>query len=248
MSFIKKIIKDMLRNMLGLDVSWAKPPLPSIAQLEAKQIVFSLRKFKIDLVLDVGANTGQFASEIRQGGYAGRIVSFEPLTKAHAELQQTGAGDPLWDVYPRSALGDHVGEVEINIAGNSQSSSILPMLESHRSAAPESAYQGKEIVPIKTLDAVAGQYLKDARAAFLKIDTQGFEWQVLDGARETLPHIKGILVELSLVPLYEGQHLWREVIDRLEAEGFTLWGFKPGFTDQASGQSLQVDGVFYRNP
>jgi methyltransferase FkbM-like protein len=74
---------------------------------------------------------------------------------------------------------------------------MLPMLESHRTAAPESAYEGKEIVPVKTLDAVAGQYLKDARAPFLKIDTQGFEWQVLDGARDTLPYIKGMLVELS---------------------------------------------------
>ena len=100
----------------------------------------------------------------------------------------------MWEAYPRRALGDHTGEVEINIAGNSESSSILPMLESHRSAAPESAYEGKEIVPIKTLDAVAGQYLKDAQAPFLKIDTQGFELQVLDGTRDILPHIKGILV------------------------------------------------------
>lgn len=235
-------------SKVGLELHWIRPAPPSAAQADALQIVSSLRKFEIDLVLDVGANTGQFASEIRQFGYAGRIVSFEPLSQAHGELMQSSAGDPLWDAYPRCALGDHDGEVQINIAGNSQSSSILPMLESHRSAAPDSVYQGKETVPIKTLDAVAGQYLKDARAAFLKIDTQGFEWQVLDGARDTLPHIKGILVELSLVPLYEGQHLWREVIDRLEAAGFTLWGFKPGFTDQASGQSLQVDGVFYRNP
>ena len=146
----------------------------------------------------------------------------------------------------RCALGDHDGEVEINIAGNSESSSVLPMLESHRSAAPQSAYQGKEMVQVKTLDAVAGQYLKDARTAFLKIDTQGFEWHVLDGARETLPHIKGILVELSLVPLYEGQHLWQDVIARLETAGFTLWAFKPVFSDQASGRTLQVDGVFFR--
>ena len=147
---------------------------------------------------------------------------------------------------PAMRIGRHTGEVEINIAGNSQSSSILPMLEAHRSAAPESAYEGKELVPIKTLDTVVGQYLKDARAPFLKIDTQGFEWQVLDGARDTLPHIKGILAELSLVPLYGGQHLWREVIDRLEAEGFTLWAFKPVFSDQSQGRTLQVDGIFYR--
>ena len=232
----------IFRKVFGLEVRRINNiPLP------AAQVVASLRKFDIDLVLDVGANKGQFASEIRQSGYAGRIVSFEPLSQAHAGLLQSSAGDSLWKACPRCALGDYVGEVEINIAGNSQSSSILPMLETHRSAAPASAYQGKEVVPITTLDAIADQYLNGAHAPFLKIDTQGFEWQVLDGARSTLPHIKGILVELSLVPLYEGQHLWREIIDRLEAEGFTLWGFKPGFTNLASGRSLQVDGFFYRN-
>lgn len=239
MSF-KTAVKTFLRK-LGLEVHRCVPPTSP-----TQGLIASLRKFDIDLVLDVGANTGQFAADIRHWGYAGRIVSFEPLSQAHGVLLQSSEGDPLWDVYPRCALGNHIGEVEINIAGNSQSSSILPMLESHRSAAPESAYQGKEFVPVKTLDAVAGQYLKDARAAFLKIDTQGFEWQVLDGARDTLPHIKGILVELSLVPLYEGQHLWQEVIDRLEAAGFTLWAFKPVFSDQASGRTLQVDGIFYR--
>ena len=247
MEFCKKTVRAILKKF-GLELHWIRPAPPSALPEAAMQIVTSLRKFEIDLVLDVGANKGQFASEIRQCGYAGNIVSFEPLSEAHGKLLQASEEDTKWDVYPRCALGDHNGEVEINIAGNSESSSILPMLESHRSAAPYSAYQGKELVTIQTLDAVAWQYLKDARAAFLKIDTQGFEWQVLDGARDTLPHIKGILVELSLVPLYEGQHLWREVIDRLEAEGFTLWGFKPGFTDQVSGQSLQVDGVFYRKP
>jgi FkbM family methyltransferase len=216
------------------------------ASPSAQQLAASLHNFEIDLILDVGANKGQLAAEVRHCGYTGRIVSFEPLSSAHSELIQASADDPKWDVYPRCALGDHEGEVEINIAGNSESSSILPMLESHRSAAPESAYQGKEIVPVKTLDAVAGQYLKDAGVPFLKIDTQGFEWHVLDGARESLPHIKGILVELSLVPLYEGQHLWRDVIDRLEAEGFTLWAFQPVFSDRASGRTLQVDGIFYR--
>ena len=245
MEFCKQIIRVILKK-LGLELHWIRPISPSASQVVAMQMVSSLRKFEIDLVLDVGANKGQFASEIRNCGYIGNIVSFEPLSKAHSELLQSSAGDAMWDAYPRCALGDHNGEVEINIAGNSESSSILPMLETHRSAAPESAYQGKESVTVKTLDSVAGQYLARARAPFLKIDTQGFEWQVLDGARDTLPKIKGILVELSLVPLYEGQHLWREVIERLEAEGFILWAFKPVFSDQALGRTLQVDGIFYR--
>ena len=247
MGSFKQLIRSILR-LFGLDLRLIKNLPPSTSQQEAMKLVTSLQKFEIDLVLDVGANTGQFASDIRHCGYTGRIVSFEPLSSAYGELLQASAGDAMWEVYPRCALGERDGEAEINIAGNSESSSMLPMLESHRSAAPQSAYQGKEIVKIKTLDEVAGQYLKNARAPFLKIDTQGFEWHVLDGARATMPHIKGILVELSLVPLYEGQHLWREVIDRLEAEGFTLWAFKPVFSDQISGRTLQVDGIFYRAP
>lgn len=229
--------------MVGLDIHRYAPQAPP-----PSPIISSLRKLGIDLVLDVGANQGQFASGIRRGGYAGNIVSFEPLSEAHGKLLLASAADAKWDVCPRCALGDYDGEVEINIAGNSQSSSILPMLEAHRSAAPESAYQGKEVVSIKTLDAVTGHYLKNAHAPFLKIDTQGFEWQVLDGARATLPQVRGVLLELSLVPLYEGQHLWLELMKRLEADGFVLWAFEPGFSDQASGRTLQVDGIFYRNP
>jgi len=241
MSGIRNIIRSVLHDVFGLEMRRVKY-IPS----PAKQVVDSLKRFGVDLVLDVGANKGQFASEIRQCGYAGRIVSFEPLSSAHSELLHASAGDAMWEVFPRCALGERDGEAEINIAGNSESSSILPMLESHRSAAPQSAYLGKETVKVRTLDDAAAPYLKDARAAFLKIDTQGFEWQVLDGARATLPHVKGILVELSLVPLYERQHLWREVIARLEAEGFTLWAFKPVFADPVSGRTLQMDGIFYR--
>lgn len=241
MSF-KAVIRSSFRK-LGLDVHRYVPPVSP----PPSPIISSLRKFEIDLILDVGANQGQFASEIRRGGYTGNIVSFEPLSSAHGELLQTRGGDAKWDVYPRCALGDHDGEVEINIAGNSLSSSILPMMESHRSAAPESAYQGKEVVPVKTLDTVAGQYLKSSHAPFLKIDTQGFEWQVLDGARVTLPQVRGVLLELSLVPLYEGQHLWLELMKRLEAEGFVLWAFEPVFSDPLDGRTLQVDGIFYRN-
>ncbi|MFY4728949.1 FkbM family methyltransferase, partial [Nitrospira sp. BLG_2] len=213
--------------MFGLEISWAKNSSPSAAQSAAIQLVSTLRKFEIDLVLDIGANTGQFGSEIRYYGYTGKIVSFEPLSQAHSILVKTIAEDSNWEAYPPCALGDQNGETVINIAGNSQSSSLLPMLEAHRSAAPESVYEGEEKVSIKTLDIVAREYVKGARAPFLKIDTQGFEWRVLDGARETLPRIKGILVELSLVPLYEGQHLWRDLVDRLEDEGFALWALRP---------------------
>jgi FkbM family methyltransferase len=247
-NFIKNIIKAILRDLFGLDLHRSRPisSLTSVGQLDARHIACSLRKFEIDLVLDVGANRGQFASKIRQFGYNGRIVSFEPLSQAHSILVQASAADSMWHVYPRCAIGAHEGQVEINVAGNSDSSSILPMLELHLMSAPESAYRGREAAPMSTLDKVAPQYLKDANAAFLKIDTQGFEWEVLDGAKEILPRIQGIQLELSLVPLYEGQHLWQELIARLESEGFTLWALEPAFSSPLDGRTLQIDGIFYR--
>lgn len=247
MKSLNNIFRIALRKVFGLEVFLTKNLTPSSAQQDAIKLVSVFQKFEIDMVIDIGANTGQFVSEIRRGGYEGKVVSFEPLSQAHRELLLSSVADHLWDVYPRCALGDHEGEVEINIAGNSESSSILPMLDAHQNAAPESAYQGKESACIKTLDSIAAEYLKDSRAPFLKIDTQGFEWEVLDGARNTLPHIQGILIELSLVPLYDGQYLWRDIIDRLEDLGFTLWSFKPVFSDPLSGRTLQVDGLFFRN-
>ena len=86
--------------------------------------------------LDVGANTGQFAQDLRASGYRGHIVSFEPLSDAHAALLVTASWDPLWDVADRCAVGAGDRWAEINIAGNSYSSSLLPMLDLHREAAP----------------------------------------------------------------------------------------------------------------
>ena len=236
---LKTVIRTGLRK-LGIDI-YRYDPTVRIPPLNS-----SFKKFEIDLIFDIGANQGQFATEVRRGGYAGKIVSFEPLSDAYSKLLQASTGDSAWEAYPRCALGDHNGEIEINIAGNSLSSSILPMLDAHRTAAPESIYQGKEVVAVKTLDTVAAPYLTSARAPFLKIDTQGYESKVLDGAEVTLPLVKGVLVELSLVPLYEGQPLWLEMIERLEVAGFVLWAFDPVFSDPRDGRTLQIDGVFYR--
>ena len=210
------------------------------------QLLKGLEKFNIDLVLDVGANTGQFAAGLRSFGYKGKIVSFEPLSEAFGLLSSQAALDTTWQVHTRGAIGDYDGEIEINISGNSVSSSVLPMMNSHSSAAIDSAYTGSETVSVFRLDTVACEYLSATNCCFLKIDAQGFEWQVLDGGSETLPNVQGVLCELSLVNLYEGQHLWLDVIRRLENAGFTLWAIQQGFTDPRDGRTLQMDAIFFR--
>lgn len=200
----------------------------------------------IDTILDVGANDGGYGKMLRQGGYGGAILSYEPLAEAHAKLVNAAARDAGWQVAPRMAIGASQGEVEINVAGNSTSSSILPMQRLHESAAPESRYVRKEKVPMSRLDAFNHPFIEDGKQLLLKIDTQGYEMPVLEGAENLLPRIHGIQLELSLVPLYAGQILYKEMIEWLAGKGFELWGVMPGFSDQDSGRTLQMDGVFFR--
>lgn len=80
----------------------------------------------------------------------------------------------------------------------------------------------------------------------LKIDTQGYEEQVLKGANEIISKIKGIHLELSIVPLYEGQMLFEEMLNKLKEMGFALYHLSPGFQDSRTGRLLQVNGTFFR--
>lgn len=236
MKYIKNKVWQLL-NAFGYDIH----------RSNTRQLFRALELFEVDLVLDVGANVGQFVTELRAAGFRGKVVSFEPLSSAWSALKHTARHDASWEIGSRCAIGDFNGEIEINIAGNSASSSILPMLEAHSSAAEGSAYVGSERVPIFKLDSVASKYLMNSRKPFLKIDTQGFEWQVLDGASEILPLVQGVLCELSLVPLYESQRLWQDIIRRLENDGFKLWSIHRGFTDPRDGRTLQIDATFFRS-
>lgn len=239
-STIKNIIQKIMHKS-GYEVRRYFP-----ANSPATQIVSALKFANADILFDIGANEGQFAREIREHGYRGRIVSFEPLSSVRKRLLSYVSQDHSWEVHDQSAIGDRDGEIEINISSNSVSSSVLPMLELHSDAAKASAYIDSETVPIVMLDTVAVRYLSQESKLFIKVDTQGFEWQVLDGADETLRQTQGLLCELSLVPLYDGQRLWRDIVDRLDAEGFMLWALQSVFSDPKTGQILQMDGIFLR--
>ena len=226
-------------NRLGLDVVPFRHTRHPIAR---RQALFS--HHAIDLVLDVGGNVGQYGRFLRNVGYGGRILSFEPLSDAFRILQQTASRDPKWDVV-RTAVGDRVGTVELNISLNSESSSILPMLSSHLAVSPESRYVGSEAVPLTTLEEILRTVAAE-RHIFLKVDTQGYERTVIEGAGEALSRIRGAQLEISLVPLYEGEALLPEIVSFMSSRGLTLMGLEPGFSDAQTGQLLQVDGLFFR--
>ena len=198
----------------------------------------------VDVVLDVGAARGGYAHELREFGYAGRIVSFEPMAAAFADLRAAADGDDKWDCV-QSALGSTAGRQTINIASNSDSSSLLPMADEHRSAAPHVDYVGEEEITVSRLDDLAPEHLNDASRAFLKIDTQGFEKEVLTGGTQTLARCVGLQLELSFAPLYAGGMLVDEAISYAYDHGFRMVAFAQGFT-HPTGAMLQADGVFFR--
>jgi FkbM family methyltransferase len=200
---------------------------------------------RISLLLDVGANAGQYAREMRGLGYAGRVVSFEPLRAAFEALQAEARGDASWTCR-QIALGDGARTATIHVAGNSWSSSLLPMLEAHSQAAPESRYVGSETVTVRALDEVLPEVARPDDRIFLKIDTQGYEKRVLEGAEESLRRIELLQLECSLRHLYEGDKLMCDLIAYLAERSFVPVSIEPGFVDPRTGHQLQADVIFAR--
>lgn len=241
MRVIKKTIKKLFRK-LGFDLIRYNS-----ASSQNSRILNFFSIYKIDTVLDVGANIGGFAKEIRESGYKGRIICFEPLSEAYSHLLINSKNDPNWIIASRMALGNKEGKKTINISGNSYSSSILKMTGTHIKGAPDSAYIDSEEIYINKLDNIWKTFLKNKDNIFIKIDVQGYELEVLKGAINILSKIKGMKIELSLVPLYEGQLPFLDMLDYITNLGFELWDISPGFRDKQSGKLLQFDGIFFRS-
>jgi FkbM family methyltransferase len=212
-----------------------------------ERVAFLANRIGLHSILDVGANVGQFRNKVRSFSYQGRVISFEPQQAAHRQLVQSAGDNPGWIIYPRCALGDVAGTAQINLAGNSQSSSLLPMCERHIEASPETRYVGVEQVPVKTLSQVFADDPKlFAGRHVLKMDTQGYELNVLKGAEDILGQIDIVMLEASLVTLYDGEPSVVALLNHMEERQFDCYAICPGFSDPKNFQMLQVDMLFVK--
>lgn len=236
MRTLKNIVKHAFQTV-GLNISKVgndkNPPTPLVHH-------------GIELLFDVGASAGLYGRYARTRGYKGRIVSFEPLPEEHAKLLKLASSDPLWHVHDRCAVGSEAGKAEINISKNSLSSSLLNTSQTLTNAEPETSYIGKAKTDVIALDSVFDFYRTYNEKTYLKIDTQGFESEVLKGINQNLKNIFAIELELSIIQLYEGQELYKHFFQFFEANDFYLWSLEPIFANVQTGQLLQFDAVFIR--
>jgi FkbM family methyltransferase len=197
----------------------------------------------IDVVLDVGANAGQYGEGLRELGFRGRLVSLEPVAEAFAELERRAADDGAWDAV-RVAASDCDGELTLNITGDSRSSSALPRNERFSDKA---GWAPKESRPVaaRRLDGLLGELLRADERAYLKLDVQGYERHVLDGAGAALARFEAIELELSVTPLYEGQPSLTEMLPLLAERGFRPVCLEPILLDD-EGLLMELDGLFAR--
>lgn len=235
-SFLK--LKRFFNNLFNLEL--IKYPTP-----ELDRRIKLLQHYNIDVVIDVGANIGQYGAELRNIGFKGRIISFEPTSQAFSKLKKIASKDNLWNIHNMS-LGERDGESIINISKNSVSSSILNNLPQLTESAPEAGFITKEKIIIKKLDSLLQELNLDNKNIYLKIDTQGYEDMVLQGAKESLKKIIGIQVEMSIIPSYEGSLTFEAMSNKLKALGFTLTTIESGHYDKNSGKLLEVDGVYFK--
>ncbi len=202
----------------------------------------------INFVIDVGANTGQFAQSLYDFGYKGRVLSFEPVENCHQELLKHSESNPNWKVAERCAIGNTDGQTAINVSDASVFSSILTIKDKYVEHNPKSGIVKQEQMPIYRLDTILPTYLKGGdHKLFLKIDTQGYEKMVLEGASGLLKMIKGIKIEIPLYPIYENNDFtFYEIIDFLKKEGFKPFSFHVEGVDIPTGRVNTIDGVFFR--
>lgn len=205
-----------------------------------------LEHHNIDCVFDIGANQGQYSQSLRRAGYNNTIISFEPLSSMHVILDSLSKADSNWHIHERTCVGDTVGEVEINVSNNSDMSSILAIEEETLTALPKSNYVGKEKVAITTVSEIFPTYENQYENIFMKVDTQGFEWEVLQGAKDILPKLTGIQLELSLFSLYENEKTFEDITSWLKKHGFDPILVIPGYFSKKLMKQLQIDIIFLR--
>lgn len=203
-----------------------------------------LEKYQINTVIDVGANIGQFATNLRSAGFNGRIISFEPLKSCFELLLSKSTKDPLWDCY-NFALGEKNLKQDITVPKGSDFSSFYKTNDyAHHLFPKELDNIQYETVEIKKFSDWINQNLQIfEKRCFLKLDTQGYDLSVIKGAESYLERFYGLSTELAFKKLYDGIPDYLETLNFLQAKGFNVSGIFTITRDQKTLELVESDAV-----
>lgn len=196
-------------------------------------------------VLDVGANTGQFAVASAKLFPGVHIHSFEPVPACVERLRKNVSGLDKVIVYP-FALGERAGEATFMVNRYSHSSSLLPLARAHLEAFPGAQEQEKIVVKVSTLDQVFAD-VELRPPVLLKLDVQGYEAHTLRGGVETLKRVDYVVLEASFEAMYEGELLFMDLTQMMEEQGFRFRRPVGWLAEPRSGEILQMDALFTRD-
>ena len=211
-----------------------------------QHVVTILKLYRIDCVIDVGANHGQYARRLRGAGYRGHIVSFEPVAETFARLSASAAGDPKWSVH-RCALGREEAVATMHVVPGTLSSVLEPTAfgyDRYRQFHDATT----EDVPVRRLDAMLDEVTAGLRAPrlYLKLDTQGYDLEVFAGLGERAREFAGLQSEVAVMQIYEGMPMMPEAIATYTAAGFEISALYPVSRQSRTGRVVEFDCVMVR--
>ena len=205
--------------------------------------VLALQRHGVDVLLDVGADAGRFATLLRATGYRGRIVSVEPLDAAYAELSLASAVDPAWTAV-QAALAATPGPLDMHVTADSRCSSVLT--PAAIVALPGGVPVSTATVSSRTLDELCDEHVGATEHLAVKLDAQGYEREILAGGAVALVRARVLELEMALVATYDGAALVQDLLPALTAHGFAVVSIEPGHRDRTTGQVYDVDVLMER--
>ncbi|MFZ3599608.1 FkbM family methyltransferase [Streptomyces sp. BH104] len=211
-----------------------------------RHVVEMLDQYGVNCVFDVGANVGQYGKRLRQSGYKGRIVSFEPVPRFLEKLEKQAEDDPDWHIFP-CGLGRSDELRPMHVEWNTMNSLLSP--SDYGNAAYKRFTKGRtEEIQVCRLDGLMDQALVGIQnpRPYLKMDTQGYDLEVFAGAGERVDDFVGMQSEVALLRLYEGSPRMEEALAEYEGHGFEITGMYPVTREKSTGRVLEFDCVMMR--
>ena len=235
-NLVRKLLK--LRRLIGHPIYMRGLRNGSAAAIEHDNVV---RNTEIGTLLDVGANVGQFSLLARRHWPQAQILALEPLKGPGAQYRRVFDGDARVRLFPFAA-GSEAAKADIHVAGQADSSSLLPISELQTELHPATKEVGLESIEVRRIDdEISAASIEGP--LFIKIDVQGYELEALRGMPNLLKTAAAVYIEVSFLPLYTGQPLASEIIDFMHGSGFEIVGVD-NLTTSPTGGSVQADMLF----